>query len=96
MAEEMSTVFVVGATGSIGRLVAADALDAGYQTRALVRDPARAGRLPEGAEVVVGDLTDPGTLREAVAASPASCLLMAATATRVRRRWWTTAQSATC
>jgi len=67
MAKEMSTVFVVGATGSIGRLVVAGALDVGYQTRALVRDPARAGQLPEGAKVVVADLTDPGTLREAVA-----------------------------
>lgn len=66
MAMRVSTVLVVGATGSIGRLVVAEALGAGYQTRALVRDPARAGSLPEGAQVVVGDLTDPGTLSAAV------------------------------
>ncbi|MEX5635519.1 SDR family oxidoreductase [Parafrankia sp. FMc2] len=60
-------VLVVGATGSVGRHAVAGALDAGYRTRALVRDRARAGRFPEGAQLVVGDLTDPGTLREAVA-----------------------------
>jgi uncharacterized protein YbjT (DUF2867 family) len=63
----MSTVLVVGAIGSIGRHVVAEALDAGYQTLALVRAPGRAKGLPTGAQPVVGDLTDPGTLREAVA-----------------------------
>lgn len=66
MTEEMSTVLVVGATGSIGQHVVAQSLKAGYETRALVRDPARAGRLPTGVQVVVGDLTDSSTLREAV------------------------------
>jgi uncharacterized protein YbjT (DUF2867 family) len=67
MVDEMSRVLVVGATGSIGRLAVANALGAGFQTRALVRDPAKAGRLPDDAQIVIGDLTDPGTLREAVA-----------------------------
>lgn len=67
MPENMSTVLVVGATGSIGRLAVEAALDAGYQTRALVRDSARAGKLPDGAQAVVGDLTDPSTLHEVVA-----------------------------
>lgn len=60
------TVLVVGATGSIGRLAVAEALRAGHETRALVRDPARAGQLADGAHVVVGDLTDASTLRDAV------------------------------
>lgn len=67
MPENMTTVLVVGATGSIGRLAVAAALDAGFETRALVRDRARAYGLAAGAQPVVGDLTDPGTLREAVA-----------------------------
>ncbi len=40
------TVLVVGATGSIGRLVVAEAVRQGYTTRALVRDPGRARQLP--------------------------------------------------
>ncbi|MCK9489781.1 MAG: SDR family oxidoreductase [Xanthomonadales bacterium] len=56
-------ILVVGATGSVGRLVVADALDAGYRVRALVRDRARAERLlPSQATLVVGDLTDPASL----------------------------------
>ena len=41
-----SAVLVVGATGSIGSLAVAEALSVGYPTRALVRDPAKASRLP--------------------------------------------------
>lgn len=61
-----TTVLVVGATGSIGRHVVAESLATGYTTRALVRDPARAG-LPVGVELVVGDVTRPETLPAAVA-----------------------------
>lgn len=41
MPETMTTVLVVGATGSIGQHVTAQALAAGFQTRALVRNAAR-------------------------------------------------------
>jgi uncharacterized protein YbjT (DUF2867 family) len=62
------TVLVVGATGSIGALVVAQALAAGYQVRALVRDRARAAAaLPAGADLVEGDLTRAATLGGAVA-----------------------------
>ncbi|MFF2052943.1 SDR family oxidoreductase [Leifsonia sp. NPDC058194] len=61
------TVLLVGATGSIGRLVAAEAVRRGFAVRALVRDPARARTLPGGVEVVVGDLTLPATVTDAVA-----------------------------
>ncbi|WP_416968083.1 SDR family oxidoreductase [Streptomyces sp. 4F14] len=60
------TVLVVGATGSIGRLVVAECLARGHTTRALVRDPVRA-RLPLGVGLVTGDLTRPETLAGAVA-----------------------------
>ncbi|MFF1634200.1 SDR family oxidoreductase [Leifsonia sp. NPDC058248] len=67
MSERPRTVLVVGATGSIGRLVVAEAIRQGYTTRALVRDAAKArGGLPAEAQLVVGDLTEPGTLGAAV------------------------------
>lgn len=68
MNPQNSRVLVVGATGSIGRLVVAEALAQGWTVRALARDEKRAGRLlPDEAQIVVGDLTDPAGLREAVA-----------------------------
>jgi uncharacterized protein YbjT (DUF2867 family) len=66
-----STVLVVGATGSIGRLVVAEAIRAGYVVRALVRDPGKARRLSPEAQLVVGDLTRPETLHAAVAGADA-------------------------
>ena len=63
----MPTVLVVGATGSIGRLVVAQSLAAGLETRALVRDETKAGDLPDGAQVFVGELTNADSLRSAVA-----------------------------
>lgn len=56
---------VTGATGTVGRQVVAELLRRGQPVRALTRDPATAG-LPEGVEVVRGDLTDPGTLAPAL------------------------------
>ncbi|UBU11908.1 NmrA family NAD(P)-binding protein [Nonomuraea gerenzanensis] len=50
------TYLVTGATGSVGRHVVAHLLDAGHRVRALTRDLARA-KLPEGVEVVRGDLS---------------------------------------
>ncbi len=61
-----ATVLVVGATGSIGRLVVEEAIRHGYTTRALVRDPGKARRLPSDADVIVGDVTRPDTLPAAV------------------------------
>jgi len=55
-------ILVVGATGSIGRLVVAEALREGYAVRALVRDLAPASDLPARAERAVGDLTRANTL----------------------------------
>ncbi|MCE7004817.1 NAD(P)H-binding protein [Kibdelosporangium philippinense] len=53
-------VLVTGATGNVGRHVAAGLVKAGVQVRAMTRDPARAS-LP-GAEVVRGDLEKPETV----------------------------------
>ncbi|MFF8291402.1 NAD(P)H-binding protein [Streptomyces sp. NPDC016309] len=62
---ENETTLVTGATGTVGRQVVAELLRRGRPVRALTRDPAKAG-LPEGVEVVRGDLTDPGTLTAAL------------------------------
>jgi uncharacterized protein YbjT (DUF2867 family) len=60
------TVLVVGATGSIGRLVVEEALQQGYAVRALVRTASKARQLPREAQVVLGDVTRPETLADAV------------------------------
>lgn len=61
------TLLIVGATGSVGRHVVAEAVRQGYQTRALVREASRASRLDPAARRVPGELTDASTLKEAVA-----------------------------
>ncbi|MEV0378551.1 NAD(P)H-binding protein [Nonomuraea sp. NPDC050643] len=55
------TYLVTGATGSVGRHVVGHLRAAGHPVRALTRDPSRA-RLPEGVEVVQGDLSRAETL----------------------------------
>jgi uncharacterized protein YbjT (DUF2867 family) len=60
------TVLVVGATGSIGRLVVDEARKRGHMVRALARDARKAARLFPSVEVVAGDLTAPDTLTQAV------------------------------
>ena len=66
MTDRPTTVLIVGATGSIGRHAVTEALGQGYRVRALVRDAARARRLPDEVEFVIGDLTRPATLPAAV------------------------------
>lgn len=58
-------ILVTGATGNVGRGVVERLLAAGEDVRALTRTPERAG-LPEGAEVVRGDLHDAGSLPAAL------------------------------
>lgn len=71
------TVLVVGATGSIGRLVVAEATARGHTVRALVRDRTKGAQLlPADAELVVGDVTRPETLPEAVVGRDAIVLTL--------------------
>ncbi|MGO1346605.1 MAG: NAD(P)H-binding protein, partial [Bifidobacterium psychraerophilum] len=70
-ANNIVTVLVIGASGSIGRLAVKTALDAGYQTTALVRDPTQSRLFPAGTRIVIGNLTDAETLRKAVAGKDA-------------------------
>jgi uncharacterized protein YbjT (DUF2867 family) len=59
-------VLVVGATGSIGKLVVEEAVREGHAVRALVRSSAKARQLPQKAQALVGDVTRPETLSGAV------------------------------
>lgn len=60
---------VTGATGKVGHATARALVGAGHETRVLLRDPARTStQLPAGVEVVRGDVTEPATLANAVAA----------------------------
>lgn len=58
------TILLTGATGNVGRQVVQHLTQRGATVRALVRDPATAN-LPEGVEVVQGDLLDVDALRHA-------------------------------
>jgi uncharacterized protein YbjT (DUF2867 family) len=57
----MSRILVIGATGRVGREVVNELVAAGLPVRALSRRP-EAADLPEGVEVVSGDLTVPESL----------------------------------
>lgn len=58
-------ILVLGATGGTGRLIVKQALERGYEVTALVRSRETAGDL-NGATLVVGDVRDQSTLREAL------------------------------
>ena len=53
-----ATILAIGAIGSIGRLVVAEALQQGYKVRALVRDEIKARHvLPPQTELIVAEVT---------------------------------------
>ena len=80
MTEDIGLVLVAGATGGTGRLIVAELRGRGIATRALVRDAARAADLVEqGAEIYVGDTTQPTTLPPGLAGVSA---VICATGTR--------------
>lgn len=68
------TVLVIGATGKVGRHVAAGLVNHGIHVRALVREPATAG-LPDEVELVEGDLSRPESVRVAARGADAAFLL---------------------
>src|SRR4051812_36578847 len=52
-----SMIFVIGATGKVGRHVVSGLVERGHAVRALARDPKTAG-LPDPVEVVRGNLSE--------------------------------------
>lgn len=61
------SVLVAGATGRVGGAAVRHLLRAGYEVRALVRSADKGGPLRSlGAEVIVGDVTQPSSLAPAV------------------------------
>ncbi|HEY2763518.1 MAG TPA: SDR family oxidoreductase [Pseudonocardiaceae bacterium] len=87
-------ILVTGATGNVGRQVVGQLVTAGEKVRAFSRHPERAG-LPDGVEVVQGDLRQPESLPAAMAGvdrlflfpvpDQVTAVLDAATAAGVRR-----------
>ena len=59
------TILLIGATGQVGRRVAAELANLDIKTRALVRDE-KAANLPPQIELVRGDLNDRASLRAAL------------------------------
>ncbi len=57
--------FVTGATGTVGRQVVMQLVEAGHTVRALTRNPAKA-IFPAGVEIITGDLADPSTFAAAL------------------------------
>ncbi|TWF58717.1 SDR family oxidoreductase [Neorhizobium alkalisoli] len=66
MPERSLNILVVGATGSIGRPVVAEALARGHSVKALVRDTRKGRTLGSSVNLVLGDLTEEASVQMAV------------------------------
>jgi uncharacterized protein YbjT (DUF2867 family) len=67
----MTRVLVIGATGSIGRVVVPTLVARGLEVVAFVRDQARGSALYPGLTLAVGDVRDPASVAAAVAGADA-------------------------
>jgi uncharacterized protein YbjT (DUF2867 family) len=56
-------ILVIGGAGNVGSQVVKELLAHDLSIRVLVHTPEKANTIPEGVEVVIGDLLDPETLR---------------------------------
>ena len=65
MASLQGTILITGATGFIGRRLTQRLLDEGFSVRSMVRRSSTA--IPNGAEIVQGDMLEPATLVQALA-----------------------------
>lgn len=71
----MSTVLVLGATGTLGPHVVRALQGRADEIRVLTRDAANARRLPDGVEVIVGDFRDDAALHAASSGAESALLL---------------------
>jgi uncharacterized protein YbjT (DUF2867 family) len=58
-------ILVTGATGNVGSELVKLLVDGGHDVRAYIRNPDKAGRLPDAAEIAIGDLDDTAALNKA-------------------------------
>jgi putative NADH-flavin reductase len=65
-------VVVFGASGATGRHLVSQALEAGHEVTAFVRDAARLGTRHEKLSIVQGDVADPGAVARGVAGQDAA------------------------
>jgi uncharacterized protein YbjT (DUF2867 family) len=59
-------ILVAGGTGRLGTLVVSRLVAGGLEVRVLTRDPSRAHHLPDGTEIVNGDVRDRATIERAM------------------------------
>ena len=64
-------IALFGATGGTGRQLLEQAVRAGHQVTALVREPAKLGQTPTGATVVTGNVLQPTDVDQVVAGADA-------------------------
>lgn len=69
--KDVMRVAVLGATGSVGRLIVAEALRRGHEVTALVRDRDKGRALLPGAQLEDGDALDSAAVRRVVAGQDA-------------------------
>lgn len=75
---------ILGGTGTVGSGVVRGLVEQGHSVRVLTRSEDRAKHLPKGAEVVVGDLTDPHTFERSFSGSGHLFLLNAVSSTELQ------------
>lgn len=71
-------IALIGATGTVGRHILEQALDAGHSVTALVRDPARLDVTHPDLDVVAGDVTHPDAASRAVKGADAVVVALGA------------------
>jgi len=59
--------FITGATGLLGSHLVDQLVDDGHEVTGLTRSRSNAAHLPDEATIVEGDITDKGSMREAMA-----------------------------
>ena len=69
--EQRQTIALLGATGMVGNYLLQEALDRGYQVRALARTPAKLNAFRDQITIIEGDALDPAVIEELLRGSDA-------------------------